>query len=60
MTIRIGHCLDGSASKALAGCGHPRRGTINTRNGKSCKECATCYTTRLEKAKQVNIEDLRF
>jgi hypothetical protein len=34
---------------------HPRRGTNITRNGISCKECATCYTTREEKAKEKNL-----
>jgi hypothetical protein len=46
--------------KALAGCGHPRRGTNYTRNGISCKECA--YATQQEKKKQrrklLDIKDL--
>ena len=34
---------------------HPRRGTNYTRNGISCKEWTTCYTTKEEKAKEKNL-----
>jgi hypothetical protein len=40
-----------SVSKLSQAAAHPRRGTNYTRNGISCKECATCYTTKAEKAK---------
>jgi hypothetical protein len=40
-----------SVSKLSQAAAHPRRGTNYTRNGISCKECGTCYTTRQEKAK---------
>jgi hypothetical protein len=40
-----------SVSKLSQAAAHPRRGTNYTRNGISCKECPTCYTTKAEKAK---------
>ena len=50
-----------SVSKLSQAAAHPRRGTNYTRNGISCKECRTCYTTKPEKAKGKNraaIKDL--
>jgi hypothetical protein len=50
-----------SVSKLSQAAAHPRRGTNYTRNGISCKECRTCYTTKEEKAKEKNraaIKDL--
>lgn len=43
-----------SVSKLSQAAAHPRRGTNYTRNGISCKECRTCYTTKEEKAKGKN------
>jgi hypothetical protein len=43
-----------SVSKLSQAAAHPRRGTNYTRNGISCKECPTCYTTKQEKAKGKN------
>jgi hypothetical protein len=43
-----------SVSKLSQAAAHPRRGTNYTRNGISCKECPTCYTTQQEKAKKKN------
>jgi hypothetical protein len=43
-----------TVSKLSQAAAHPRRGTNNTRNGISCKECPTCYTTKEEKAKEKN------
>jgi len=48
-------------SKLSQAAAHPRRGTNYTRNGISCKEWTTCYTTKEEKAKGKNraaIKDL--
>jgi hypothetical protein len=50
-----------TVSKLSQAAAHPRRGTNYTRNGISCKECPTCYTTKPEKAKGKNcarIKDL--
>ena len=44
-----------SVSKLSQAAAHPRRGTNYTRNGISCKEWTTCYTTREEKAKEKNL-----
>ena len=43
-----------TVSKLSQAAAHPRRGTNYTRNGISCKECRTCYTTKPEKAKEKN------
>jgi hypothetical protein len=43
-----------TVSKLSQAAAHPRRGTNYTRNGISCKECPTCYTTKEEKAKEKN------
>ena len=40
---------------ALAGCGPSEERNDYTRNGISCKEWMTCYTTREEKAKGKNV-----
>jgi hypothetical protein len=42
-------------SKLSQAAAHPRRGTNFTRNGISCKEWTTCYTTREEKAKKKSV-----
>jgi hypothetical protein len=42
-------------SKLSQAAAHPRRGTNYTRNGISCKEWTTCYTTKEEKAKEKNL-----
>jgi len=42
-------------SKLSQAAAHPRRGTNYTRNGISCKEWMTCYTTKEEKAKKKNV-----
>ena len=44
-----------TVSKLSQAAAHPRRGTNYTRNGISCKECRTCYTTKEEKAKEKNL-----
>jgi hypothetical protein len=44
-----------SVSKLSQAAAHPRRGTNYTRNGISCKEWTTCYTTKEEKAKGKNV-----
>src|SRR5215203_910245 len=53
----IGHrALDvRSVSKLSQAVAHPRRGTNITRNGISCKEWSTCYTTREEIAKEKSV-----
>src|ERR1044072_4607154 len=48
-----------SVSKLSQAAAHPRRGTNNTRNGISCKECRTCYTTREENAKEKSVFDFK-
>jgi hypothetical protein len=45
--------------KTLAGCGPSEERNEHTRNGISCKECTTCYTTRGEKAKGKNVVILK-
>jgi len=50
-----------TVSKLSQAAAHPRRGTNYTRNGISCKECRTCYTTKQENAKgkkRADIKDL--
>jgi len=42
-------------SKLSQAAAHPRRGTNYTRNGISCKEWTTCYTTKEEKAKEKTV-----
>jgi hypothetical protein len=46
-------------SKLSQAAAHPRRGTNNTRNGISCKECPTCYTTKDENAKGKSVFDFK-
>jgi hypothetical protein len=41
--------------KTLAGCGPSEERNEHTRNGISCKEWTTCYTTKEEKAKGKNV-----
>jgi hypothetical protein len=48
-----------SVSKLSQAAAHPRRGTNYTRNGISCKECRTCYTTKPEKAKGKNLATVK-
>jgi hypothetical protein len=49
-----------TVSKLSQAAAHPRRGTNYTRNGISCKEWSTCYTTKPENAKEKNTALQRF
>jgi len=45
--------------KALAGCGPSEERNEHTRNGISCKEWPTCYTTKDENAKGKSVFDFK-